>query len=92
MGKIVEIDHEDAADLIGALSIVVDMAKKDGHRATQRHYAGLRERLVSQIDKSRAVSQIDETRAVTASCGRPWVAEIELCPRCGLNAGQHTES
>jgi hypothetical protein len=22
-------------------------------------------------------------------CGRPWVAEIELCPRCGMDAGAH---
>lgn len=23
------------------------------------------------------------------SCGQPWVAEIELCPRCGLDASRH---
>jgi hypothetical protein len=23
------------------------------------------------------------------SCGRPWVAEIQRCPRCGLGADQH---
>lgn len=24
------------------------------------------------------------------TCGRPWVAEIELCPRCGKDAAVHS--
>jgi len=30
------------------------------------------------------------TPAEARTCGRPWVAEIELCPRCGQNAAEHT--
>jgi|SRR5690348_935568 len=25
----------------------------------------------------------------SANCGQPWVAEIELCPRCGKSAAEH---
>lgn len=27
--------------------------------------------------------------AVDQSCGQSWVAEIERCPRCRLDAGKH---
>lgn len=39
-------------------------------------------------DPLAAVRAFARQRA-SQSCGRPWVAEIALCPRCGLDASQH---
>lgn len=36
---------------------------------------------------ARRVDSLVDSGAVC--CGRPWVAEIETCPRCGLDAGKH---
>lgn len=48
---------------------------------------------VSPFDAELRAAMLDElhNRALSDTCGKPWVAEIQSCPRCGRPAFEHPE-
>lgn len=44
---------------------------------------------LAEVDPSGALLHTTTTTDGRKSCGRPWVAEIAPCPRCGLPSAEH---
>lgn len=66
----------------------VVVVTRDGTPLTERR---LRE-LVDEAERGYDVARITarpDPRVTGEPCGRRWVAEIERCPRCGLDAAAH---
>lgn len=67
-----------------------DWTKVEGHTVHVR--AGAQLRAYARQEGFTLPSMADRVTLEPGSCGQRWVAEIQLCPRCGLSAAEHPNS
>ena len=68
------------------MGIYADVNMVNGDQVVMTH--GATDEQLRMAGFKPAAIEIVEMREVT-SCGQGWVAEIELCPLCGLSASAH---